>query len=508
MRKHWPLFYIFSIVLALFFIEIGQIVSNVIFKLGLSSTGGTIKVWNTVCVEVIVFVIWWLFNKVYLKAKIGWRSSGRSWCLLLPVVVVLIGDSTLGASYNLAGGFVIASILSGLAVGLAEEYLFRGIMVSYLYSHFRIGAATTACLSAIAFGLIHSINGLSSGNWNNTIAQVIMAVGLGFFLATVYLVTNNLWIPIVFHGVIDAFDQIAFGTLSNSAGTSMVTGVIYFVVFIILGGIVISRGSVKLARGNQFSVGVDRRPLARADFSGRAEFGMGSMNTNNKISPIKTIIAIILPPLELALGAVLINPGQSKAAKAVIAVGMAFIVFLVAIFMYKDVLKRDWVEYKRHLIRNFFLNILGVILAYVILAVVRIGMRSVLGASAMPNDSMTMLSIQTAAVTTFASLTVLMAPFTEEIIFRHVLFCQWRNRNGLLTVVMLFVSSIAFGLVHWNNFNGDVTQMVPYMVIGAFFALIYYFTKNIWQNIMTHFWFDFLQFAASLFLLIFAIIQH
>lgn len=73
---------------------------------------------------------------------------------------------------------------------------------------------------------------------------------------------------------------------------------------------------------------------------------------------------------------------------------------------------------------------------------------------------------------------------------------------------MFFVSSIAFGLVHWNNFQGDIMQMIPYMFIGAFFATIYYFTRNIWQNIITHFMFNFLQFGAAIFLLIVAIIQR
>lgn len=113
------------------------------------------------------------------------------------------------------------------------------------------------------------------------------------------------------------------------------------------------------------------------------------------------------------------------------------------------------------------------------------------------------LSIQMASMGLVASLTTLMAPFTEEIIFRHALFFQWKN-NKVLMWVMFFVSSIAFGLIHWNNFNGDVVQMIPYMVVGAWFALIYFWSKNIWQNIMTHFLFDFVQFASAIFVLVMA----
>ncbi|WP_235016932.1 type II CAAX prenyl endopeptidase Rce1 family protein [Pediococcus acidilactici] len=39
---------------------------------------------------------------------------------------------------------------------------------------------------------------------------------------------------------------------------------------------------------------------------------------------------------------------------------------------------------------------------------------------------------------------------------------------------MFILSSVLFGLIHWNNFNGDLLQMIPYMFVGAGFAVIYY----------------------------------
>ena len=72
---------------------------------------------------------------------------------------------------------------------------------------------------------------------------------------------------------------------------------------------------------------------------------------------------------------------------------------------------------------------------------------------------------------------------------------------------MFLLSSFLFGLAHWNNFNGDIFKMIPYMVVGAWFAIIYYKSKNIWQNIMTHFFFDFLQVIAAVVVLILSLIQ-
>ncbi|MDR3151145.1 MAG: CPBP family intramembrane metalloprotease [Candidatus Peribacteria bacterium] len=44
-----------------------------------------------------------------------------------------------------------------------------------------------------------------------------------------------------------------------------------------------------------------------------------------------------------------------------------------------------------------------------------------------------------------------------------------------------------FGIVHLNNFGGSLLLTVPFMVTGVYFALIYYFTKNIWYSISIHF---------------------
>ena len=203
------------------------------------------------------------------------------------------------------------------------------------------------------------------------------------------------------------------------------------------------------------------------------------------------------------------QPGQTQLVKVSIAVGLAFVVFLVVVWMFRDVLGSNWRLYREHIVRNIALDVVLMIAVYAVLALVRIGMKAVMGSSAAGGaaDMLSFQAVTTAGIGLFGSLTVLMAPFTEELVFRHVLFYQWRGHR-IVTFLMFFVSSIAFGLVHWNNFNGDVTQMVPYMVIGGFFALIYYFSRNIWQNIITHFLFDFVQFAAALVLLIVAILQH
>lgn len=503
MKKHLSVFLIVSFLLFFIFATVSQIITNLGLKLGLNSLINTRTAsgtaWQTAITELVMLFLWWLLNRTYLKAKTGWQTvSGKGWLLLLPVVILLAGDSTLGAHFVLTPAHIIAAIAVGFSAAAFEEYVFRGILVRYLYHHFGFSALTTAGISGLSFGLIHAFNGLSSGNWLNTGAQVLMAIGVGFFLAAVYLVTNNLLIPILFHGIIDAFDQLAFSTLSNTAGTSIITGTIYFVVFIILGWLVVTRGTIRTEQGQRLTPTHEK-----LDYAQHADVPV-------TVSPIKSIAAIALILLELLFGTLLIHSGQSKTLKVSIVVGLGFIVFVALIWLYRDVLKANWKNYRVHLWRNLGIDFLLTIGIYVILAFVRTGMRSLTGnASAIVsvNDMLSFQSIASAGLGVFSSVTVLMAPFSEEIAFRHVLFYQWKN-NKLLMWAMFVISSVGFGLIHWNNFHGDLTQMIPYMFIGAFFALIYYFSRNIWQNIITHFMFDFLQFAAALFLLVITLLQH
>lgn len=56
------------------------------------------------------------------------------------------------------------------------------------------------------------------------------------------------------------------------------------------------------------------------------------------------------------------------------------------------------------------------------------------------------------------------------------------------------------------NFDGNVIAMIPYMLVGAWYALIYFFSKNIWQNILTHFLFDVIQFLGALLVFVVALV--
>jgi CAAX amino terminal protease family. len=222
------------------------------------------------------------------------------------------------------------------------------------------------------------------------------------------------------------------------------------------------------------------------------------------INKSRLTIAILIPILELLIGGFVVPYISTLWGKVIFGDILFFIGFAIAVSLYKEVLKADWKKFKVHLIRNIFFALLGVIISYLILSIVRMGLKVTLVAGG-ENDNLLSISTNMASLGVVGSITSIMAPFTEEIIFRHALFYQWCNR-GFVTFLMFLLSSALFGLAHWNNFNGDIFKMIPYMVVGAWFAIIYYKSKNIWQNIMTHFFFDFLQVIAAIVVLILSLI--
>lgn len=145
------------------------------------------------------------------------------------------GDSLLGASYHLTVSSVLTALILGLLFGAAEEFVFLGLLIGFLKKYFTLTALQIALWSGVIFGAVHVVNVSSSGNLLNTVAQILGAFGIGFLLAAIYLITNNLWMIMIGHGLIDAFDQIAFSSLSNAVGTSIFTGVLYFVAYLLIG---------------------------------------------------------------------------------------------------------------------------------------------------------------------------------------------------------------------------------------------------------------------------------
>jgi membrane protease YdiL (CAAX protease family) len=96
------------------------------------------------------------------------------------------------------GGLAIALVGIAIAVPLAEEMFFRGLLLRWLDERF--GFAAAALLSAAAFSLAHL---------PRTIDWAALAFVSGLLLATLLRATRNLWAPCVAHALVNSTAVLA-----------------------------------------------------------------------------------------------------------------------------------------------------------------------------------------------------------------------------------------------------------------------------------------------------------
>jgi len=138
--------------------------------------------------------------------------TGRWWMWIAPVLVAITFLLRLfgidWASYT--GGVIATTFLAGLFVGIAEEVLTRGIIVTLLRRQgYREWAV--AVLSSLVFALLHTTNLLSGQALVTVLTTIGFAFGFGMMMYLTLRVTGNLVWPIVLHALTDPSTILATG---------------------------------------------------------------------------------------------------------------------------------------------------------------------------------------------------------------------------------------------------------------------------------------------------------
>lgn len=98
--------------------------------------------------------------------------------------------------------FIIKCVL----IGVTEELLFRGIVVSALYSSLkqkRRGAFLTVLVSSAVFAVFHFINLFGKSAFLTVLMQVGYSFLIGAMLAALFLKTGGLWTCVIIHALFD-----------------------------------------------------------------------------------------------------------------------------------------------------------------------------------------------------------------------------------------------------------------------------------------------------------------
>ena len=137
-------------------------------------------------------------------------------------------------------GRICTFIISMLMVGVAEEFIFRGVIAQTLLEHFgtsRAGIWKACALSGVLFGAAHLTNLLGSAVFG-VLMQCLFAAALGTLFAAIYFRTGNLWVTVFLHGMMDLSSMLIGGlygttTLAESVSSydaSMLISVVLYLI--------------------------------------------------------------------------------------------------------------------------------------------------------------------------------------------------------------------------------------------------------------------------------------
>ena len=117
-------------------------------------------------------------------------------------------------------------LVSMAMVGVAEEFIFRGVIAQTLLEHFgtsRAGVWKACLLSGVLFGAAHLTNILSSAPFG-VLMQCVFAASLGTLFAAVYFRTGNLWVTVFLHGAMDISSMLIGGLYGTTTVADAVSG--------------------------------------------------------------------------------------------------------------------------------------------------------------------------------------------------------------------------------------------------------------------------------------------
>ncbi len=126
----------------------------------------------------------------------------------------------------LRAGRILSFLACMAMVGVAEEFLFRGVIAETLLEHFgtsRAGVWKACLLSGVLFGAAHLSNLLGSAPFG-VLMQCVFAASLGVMLAAIYFRTGNLWVTVFLHSAMDIAAMLIGGLYGTTSVAESVSG--------------------------------------------------------------------------------------------------------------------------------------------------------------------------------------------------------------------------------------------------------------------------------------------
>ncbi|WP_125706985.1 CPBP family intramembrane glutamic endopeptidase [Companilactobacillus zhongbaensis] len=204
-----------------------------------------------IVVMLLVMMIQWQQHLPRVK-----KLPSSNWWIIIAIIIFTVwfamwnafsnGDSLIAFNFSHLK-ITWSSTLGGLEAGIAEEFIFRyailTLLLNYLYNR-RNRTYYAAIISSLLFAALHGSNALAGQDLGNTTIQIIFAFALGFYFAAIYIYTNNFYLVVFFHSLLDI---LVFYTTDTQLMTGKVTTadifgtVIESTVFVIIAVLILAK---------------------------------------------------------------------------------------------------------------------------------------------------------------------------------------------------------------------------------------------------------------------------
>lgn len=147
----------------------------------------------------VLAAVFWKKNRMELVLKSD-SKPGYFLPMVVFVPIVATGIYVIVKGFRPETGFLILLLDTSL-IGIAEEGMFRGILLGGLVR--RIKPVQAVLVSSVFFSALHGLNILGGLDATEVVSQMGSTIVMGVFLASMYLYTEKIAFPVVFHSMWD-----------------------------------------------------------------------------------------------------------------------------------------------------------------------------------------------------------------------------------------------------------------------------------------------------------------
>lgn len=205
--------------------------------------------YNTMLISEIVIV---LFAIIIISVRKLWpqiRSKKENFIvgikrgmpiLVIAIIMLIVNGGELLIDGNLSIPNFISLVLVSIAIGIAEEFIFRGWLQNEVMDRFgegKKGALITILISGLLFGLFHLVNALSGQDLFTSFMQVIQTSAIGILFCSVYYASRNIWSLVFLHSFYDFSVLLgevnSYKDCANNTDVAMIVNIITLIISVL-----------------------------------------------------------------------------------------------------------------------------------------------------------------------------------------------------------------------------------------------------------------------------------